>query len=199
MESLCICGWQIINLVLTSSWKRISNISHKAWISCWSRFFEDKEVKDSLWQITPISPKQKPSLLNPLMMFLPCRQNLGRRAHRTAVLCDGSWGLWHSHSAAWSLGPLALQFTFHPTSPSLVSSWLICLAQSTEAGASMWQSCTETPQSCSKLSCAPFAPALFADPAQVRSPAELSSAISGRLFLSEAQAVRELGLPQLRF
>ena len=63
----------------------------------------------------------------------------------------------------------------------------------------MWQSCTETHQSCYKLSCAPFAPALFADPAQGRSRVELSSAISGRFSLIEVKAVHKLGLPQLHF
>lgn len=116
------------------------------------------------------------------MMFLPCRQNVGRRAHRTAVLSDGSWELrlvynswWHSRRPAWSLGPLVLQFTVCSTSPSPVSLWLVCLVWSTEAGASTWQSCTEAPQSCYKLSCTRFAPALFAG--QPKAAAMWSSAL----------------------
>lgn len=64
------------------------------------------------------------------------------------------------------LGAIAASVYFLSHFPSPVSLWLFCLARSMEAGASMWQSCTETCQCCYKLSCTASAPALFAGPAQ---------------------------------
>lgn len=122
-------------------------------------------------------------------MFLPCRQNLGHRAHGPAVLWDGSWvvvslQLWVAlPQPCLELGATAASVYFLSHFPSPVSLRLFCLARSMEAGASMWQSCTETCQCCYKLSCTASAPALFAGPAQGHSceAVELSSAVSCRL------------------